>query len=143
MQQRSVSEQPAARLILLAAGSVAVGVHAGLAPEHLDEWPPLGALFIAAAIIAAAAVTAVGLRPADSRLTWGLLLVLAGLVGAYLLTRLVALPPVDPDRESLDTIGVVTVAAELAGVIAALRLLHAPPTPAAGSRTALSQGGTQ
>jgi hypothetical protein len=71
----------------------------------------------------------------------GLLLVLAGLVGAYLLARLVALPPLDPDREPFDTVGVLTVAAELAGVVAALRLLL--PPSAAGSRTALSQGGTQ
>jgi hypothetical protein len=141
MQERSVPDRQAARLILLAAGSVAVGVHAGLAPEHLREWAPLGASFIAAAVIAAAAVTAVALRPRDAGATCGLLLVLAGLVGAYLLTRLVALPPLDPERESLETVGLVTVAAELAGVVAGLHLLL--PTPAARSRTALNQGGTQ
>ena len=116
--------------LLLAAGSVAAGVHAGLAPEHLHEWAPLGASFIASAVVAGALATAVALRP---DLMWPvrtLVLVLAGLVGAYVLTRIVALPPLDPDREPLDTIGLVTVAAELAGVLAGLRLV-------------LSQGGNR
>jgi hypothetical protein len=129
------------RLVVLAAGSVAVGVHAGLAPEHLREWVPLGGSFIVAAAVTAAAVIALTLRPHDVRPTIALLLVLGGLVGAYLLTRLTALPPLDPDREPFDTVGLVTVAAEIAGIAAGLRLLL--PAPATGSRTLLSQGGTQ
>jgi hypothetical protein len=57
MQERSVPGRPLSRLILLAAGSVAVGVHAGLAPEHLHEWAPLGGSFIAAAAVTTTAVT--------------------------------------------------------------------------------------
>jgi hypothetical protein len=111
------------RILLVAAGSVAVGVHAGLAPDHLHEWAPLGASFVAAAAVSTLAVTAVALRPADVWPTRALLVVLAGLASAYVLTRLVALPPLDPDREELDLTGVVTVAVELAGVLAGLRLV--------------------
>ena len=38
--------------MLVAAAGVSVGVHAALAPEHLREWPPLGAAFVAAAAAA-------------------------------------------------------------------------------------------
>ena len=109
--------------LLLAAGSVAAGVHAGLAPEHLREWAPLGASFVAAAVVAGSLATAVALRPDRIWPARTLVLVLTGLVSAYLLTRIMALPPLDPDRESLDTIGLVTVAAEFAGVAAGLRLV--------------------
>src|SRR5437016_1825923 len=46
------------RTLLLLAGAVSAGVHAGLAPEHLHEWPPLRAAFVAAAaaVLSAAVV---------------------------------------------------------------------------------------
>lgn len=116
--------------LLLASGSVAAGVHAGLAPEHLHEWAPLGASFVAAAVVAGGLATAVAVGPDRPWPAPTLVLVLTGLVGAYVLTRIMALPPLDPDRESLDTIGLVTVAAEFAGVAAGLRLV-------------LSQGGNR
>ena len=80
------------RTVLLLAGAVSAGVHAGLAHEHLHEWPPriLGAL-------------------------------LGSLVVAYALTRLAALPPLDPDREQLDLLGVCTRVVEAAGLVAAVR----------------------
>jgi hypothetical protein len=142
MHRRLNTDRRATRAMLLGAGSVAVGVHAGLAPEHLHEWAPLGASFIAAAVITAAAVAAVALRPKDPQPTQLLTVVLAGLVVAYLLTRLVALPPLDPDREPFDSIGLATVTAELAGLAAGLRLLSRPTTTA---RTpfVLGQGGNR
>jgi hypothetical protein len=129
------------RILLVAAGSVAVGVHAGLAPDHLDEWAPLGASFVAAAALSGLAVVAVSLRPADVWPARALVVVLAGLAGAYVLTRLVALPPLDPDRESLDLTGAITVAVELGGVLAGLHLtgtthVHRP-------RLSLDQGGNR
>jgi hypothetical protein len=44
---------------LIGAGAVGAGVHAAIAPEHLHEWAPLGASFVAVAVILAAAVAAV------------------------------------------------------------------------------------
>jgi len=109
------------RTVLLLAGAVSVGVHAGLAPEHLHEWPPLGAAFVAAAAAAALSVAALVLRPASLWPPRILGALLGGLVVAYALTRLAALPPLDPDREPLDLLGVCTCAAEAAGLVAALR----------------------
>jgi drug/metabolite transporter (DMT)-like permease len=108
--------------LLVLAGAVSAGVHAGLAPEHLQEWPPLGAAFVAAAAAAALAVVALVLRPASPWPPRTLGAILGGLVVAYALTRLAALPPLDPDRESLDLVGVCTTAVEALGVAAAVRL---------------------
>jgi len=129
------------RVLLVAAGAVAVGVHAGLAPDHLHEWALLGASFIVAAAVSGVGVTAVLVRPKDRRTTRALVVVLAGLASAYVLTRLAALPPLDPDREAFDTTGLVTVAAELLGAFAGLRLrgsaAHGTP------RLTLEQGGSR
>jgi heme A synthase len=55
------------RIALLVAGSVGAGVHAGLAPEHLHEWLPLGIAFVASAAVLAAAVVVLAVRPDDTR----------------------------------------------------------------------------
>jgi hypothetical protein len=108
--------------VVLVAGSVAAGVHAGLAPEHLNEWPPLGAAFVAAAVAAGAAVAAIALRPAAIAPLRALAVLLAALVAGYASTRLLALPPLDPEREPLDRLGVVTTSVEALGLLLALHL---------------------
>jgi hypothetical protein len=108
--------------LLVLAGAVSAGVHAGLAPEHLHEWPPLGAAFAVAAAAAALAVVALVLRPASAWPPRILGALLGGLVVAYALTRLAALPPLDPEREALDLVGVCTCAFEALGAGAAVRL---------------------
>lgn len=107
---------------VLLAGSVAAGVHAGLAPEHLREWPPLGAAFVIAAVAAGAAAAALAVRPAEALPLRALGVLLAALVAGYVCTRLAALPPLDPERESLDSLGVVTACIETLGVLLALHL---------------------
>src|ERR671924_53433 len=86
-----------ATTFLVVVGAVSAGVHAGLAPQHLREWLPLGASFVAAAAAAAAGVVALAFRPASLR-------------------------PLDPDREPLDVLGVCTSALEAAGLVAAVGL---------------------
>jgi hypothetical protein len=111
------------RMLLLVAGAVALGVHAGLAPEHLEEWAPLGACFVAAAVAAAGGVSvlAVG-RGYCGPAAAALALLFAVLVVGYIATRVAALPPLDPEREPFDSLGVVTTAVEAAGLVAAVRL---------------------
>lgn len=108
--------------LVLVAGSVAAGVHAGLAPEHLREWPPLGAAFVAVAVTAGVAVAAIALRPAATLPVRALGVLLAALVAGYASTRLLALPPLDPEREPLDRLGVVTTSVEALGLLLALHL---------------------
>jgi hypothetical protein len=118
----TVARAPTATTSLVVAGAVSAGVHAGLAPEHLHEWPPLGAAFIAAAAAVACAVVALVLHPRPlwpARLLGGLL---GSIVVAYILTRLVPLPPLDPEREPLDALGAWTSAVEAAGLLVAINL---------------------
>ena len=83
---------------LIGAGALGAGVHAAIAPEHLREWVPLGASFVAVAVLLAAVAT------------------------GYLVTRLVAVPPLDPERESFDTLGICTSAVEVFGVVLAVHI---------------------
>jgi hypothetical protein len=126
-----------ARTGLLVAAAISIGVHVGLAPEHLDEWLPLGISFVLAAAAVSLAVAAFAVHPDDRRASSALALLLAGLVVAYLATRLAALPPLDPDREPFDLLGLATVAAEACGALLAVALLRSP------LRTTPSQGGTR
>jgi hypothetical protein len=111
------------RIILVGAGAIAVGVHAGLAPDELEEWAPLGVSFVLAAIALAGAVAVLTVgRNHCEQAAAALALLFVGLVVGYVATRLVALPPLDPDREPLDPLGVATTLIEAAGLVAALRL---------------------
>jgi apolipoprotein N-acyltransferase len=107
---------------LIGAGSVGAGVHAAIAPEHLREWAPLGASFVAVAIVLAVAVAAVALRPDEPRSVSALAALLAVVAVAYVATRLVALPPLDPEREPFDALGICTSAAEALGVLVAIHV---------------------
>ena len=104
---------------LVVAGAVGAGVHAALAPEHLREWAPHGTSFLAAAVVLGVAVAALALRPADVRAARTVGLVLATLVAGYVATRLAAVPPLDPDREPFDALGICTTAIEAAGLLLA------------------------
>jgi hypothetical protein len=110
---------------LIGAGAVGAGVHAAIAPEHLREWAPLGASFVAVALLFATAVAALALRPGDRRPVTALGALLATVAGGYVVTRLVAIPPLDPERESFDTLGICTSAIEVLGLVLAVHITHA------------------
>lgn len=110
---------------LIGAGAVGAGVHAAIAPEHLREWAPLGSSFVAVAILLAAAVAALVLRPEDRRPVAALGALLATVAGGYFITRLIAIPPLDPERESFDTLGICTTAIEVLGLVLAVHI-HTP-----------------
>lgn len=104
---------------LVVAGAAGAAVHAVLAPEHLREWAPLGASFAAGAAVLAVGVVALALRPSDRRIAGAVAFVLAVFVAGYVTTRLTALPPLDPDREAFDVLGICTTAIEAAGLLVA------------------------
>jgi hypothetical protein len=123
------------RVVLLVSAALSVGIHAALAPEHLHEWAPLGASFVAAAAVVSGVLVVHTLRPGDRRPVLALALVLGGLIAAYTATRLAALPPLDPDRESPDALGLGTCAVEALGVSAALRIAGTHPFATSLHRT--------
>jgi hypothetical protein len=107
---------------LTGAGAVGAGVHAAIAPEHLREWMPLGVSFVAVAVLLAGAVAAVVIRRADRRPVAALSVLLAAVATGYLVTRLAAVPPLDPERESFDTLGTCTSLVEVFGVVLAVHI---------------------
>jgi hypothetical protein len=54
--------------LLALAVTFSAGIHAALVPEHLNEMPPLGYAFIAAALIGGLIACALVSRPDDRRL---------------------------------------------------------------------------
>jgi 4-amino-4-deoxy-L-arabinose transferase-like glycosyltransferase len=113
---------PLELLCLIAAGAVSAGVHAAIAPAHLHEWLPLGASFFAVAALLAAIVAALAMRPFEVRLVGALGALLAAVAAAYLATRLTAIPPLDPEREPFDSLGVGTSLIEVLGAAVAIHI---------------------
>jgi hypothetical protein len=107
---------------VIGAGAVGAGVHAAMAPEHLREWAPLGASFVVVAVLFAAAVAALALRPNDRGPVAVVGALLATVAVGYVVTRLVAIPPLDPERESFDTLGICTSAIEVFGLVIAVHI---------------------
>ena len=124
-------------LCLIGAGAVGAGVHAAIAPAHVREWVPLGASFVVVAILLAAAIAALAIRPDEPRFVVALAALLGTVAAAYVATRLVALPPLDPEREPFDTLGISTSAIEALGALGALHIRR----PRRRLSPALSPGG--
>jgi hypothetical protein len=91
-------------------------------PAHLQEEPRLGVAFLGAVVLLLSALVAVSLRPTDRRVLAGAALLLFGLALAYLATRTIGIPILDPEREAVDAVGVLTTSIEIAGVAFALWL---------------------
>ena len=119
---------PTAILVVLAA-AVSAGIHAGLVPEHLGEMPLLGVSFIFATLALLAIGAAVAIRP-EAQLPASLAaLLFAGLILAYVASRTTGLPVLEPEPEPVDAIGIVTVAVQLVGALAALWLIRTEGSP--------------
>jgi hypothetical protein len=119
---RSAREGAFGSTVVVFACAASAGAHAGLVPAHLQEEPRLGVAFLVAVALLLSALIAVSLRPTDRRVLAGAALVLFGLALAYLATRTIGIPVLDPEREAVDTVGVLTTSIEIAGVAFALWL---------------------
>jgi hypothetical protein len=92
---------------------------------HLHDLLVVQAAFVAAA----AGLPVVGAALAVSRSAWPPRVAAAlflGLIGAYVLTRAVAIPGLDGTPEPVDTLGVATKLVELVGILAAVWLVAGP-----------------
>ena len=125
-------------ILVVLAAAVSAGIHAGLVPEHLGEMPLLGVSFIFAVLVLLAIGAAVAIRP-EAQLPASLAAFLfAGLILAYVASRTTGLPVLEPEPERVDAIGIVTVAVQLVGLLAALWL-----TRTAGRQRSLVGGTPQ
>ena len=110
----------------LAAVALAVSgaVHIPVIPMHLQEAPYIGCLFIALTVVCF--VLAGVVLVVDSVAVWAVSGVVTALaVGAYVLSRSVALPQIGDDVGNwLEPLGVAAIAAEAATVILSLLALR-------------------
>jgi hypothetical protein len=109
-----------ARQLLVLACAASAGVHAVLAPEHWRESAISGAAFAASAVALAACAVALDRLPRGRLPVTGAAVLLAGLLGAYFLTRFTAMPPLADHVEPVDAVGAVTKLVEAAGLALAV-----------------------
>lgn len=124
--------------LLAMAVMFSAGIHAALVPEHLEEMPPLGYLFIVAAAIGAAIACGLVTRRDDVRIQLLAVLFLAGQVLAWVLFVTVHVPGFSGTPEGIETIALVSKAVELIGIS-----IGAPLLLAAAGRSLSSVGGSE
>lgn len=112
------------RWVLAGAAAAAAAAHVPVIAPHLDEAPYMGVLFVV--LTAACSVLAVAALVRDARPVYALAALTCGLaVAGYAATRLVAFPELGDDVGNwLEPLGVVSVAAELVVVAAAVSALR-------------------
>ena len=111
-----------ARNVVLMACAASAGVHAGLVPSHLAENVWLGIAFMGAVGLLLALTVSLARTGEPRRRAGPAAVLLAVLVVAYSLSRTVGLTPLEEHVEPVDALGVLTQAAQVAGLIAALFL---------------------
>lgn len=121
-----------ARIVLVTSAVVAAVAHVPVTPGHLREAPYLGVLFV---LMTAACLGLAGAALMSQRAA--VLVAFAAVCSAaivgYVLTRLVAFPEIADDVGNwLEPFGIVSVLAETAVVIAAVRLLRSGDGSAEG-----------
>jgi hypothetical protein len=109
--------------LLALAVTFSAGIHAALAPEHLKEMPPLGYAFIAAAAIGGAIAWALVARPNDRRILALAALFCVGQIVTWALFVTVHVPGFSGTPEPVETIALVSKAAELIAIVLAFPLL--------------------
>lgn len=112
--------------LLALAVTFSAGIHAALAPEHLDELPQLGYAFIAAAVIGGLLAWRLVSRPHDRRLPLLAAAFCLGQIGAWALFVTLPVPGFAGTPESIETIALVSKAFEALGVLLALSLITFP-----------------
>jgi hypothetical protein len=108
--------------LLALAVTFSAGIHAALVPEHLKEMPPLGYAFIVAAAVGGAIALALIMRPSDRRIPLLAGLFCMGQIVAWGMFVTIQVPLFSGTPEPIETIALVSKAAELVGLGFALRL---------------------
>ena len=112
--------------IVILACAVSAGIHAALAPEHLDEGAGAGFGFAAAAVALSGLVSWLTWRPASRSALAVAAATFVGLLGSYALATTTGLPVLHPDPEPVDGLALATKAIEAVGLLTATSLLWRP-----------------
>jgi hypothetical protein len=124
-------------MIVVYACAASAGIHAAIVPEHLREEPRLGVAFIVTVLVLIATGTRMWARPTSGSVAWISVLVLGGLIAAYIATRTTGIPLLAPDPEAFDPVGVTAGCIELLGLVCALWLTQPRRRP--GRRPVLEE----
>jgi peptidoglycan/LPS O-acetylase OafA/YrhL len=108
-----------AKNVVIAACAASAGAHAALVPEHLREEPRLGVAFILATVALAVLAIALTLN-ADRYAVPATALLMAALIGAYVLAVTDGIPWLSPEPEGVDAVALATKAVEALGLIFAV-----------------------
>ena len=129
MTSSPTTRQRGLRWLLVAAALVAAVAHVPVTPEHLEEAPYMGVLFVLLTLACLGLSTVVAVRGAP--LEYAAAGVVCGLaVVGYVATRLVAFPQLADDVGNwFEPLGVVSVLSELVVVACAVTALRRAPRP--------------
>ena len=111
------------RDLVIVSCAISAGVHAALAPAHVEEGAGAAAAFAVSAVLLACFSIALTRRVSAPALAGAAIVLTASLAG-YALAVTSGLPIVHPEPESVDVLAVVTKAVELVGLVSALALLR-------------------
>jgi hypothetical protein len=111
------------RDLLILACAVSAGVHAALAPAHLEQGAPAGLPFGAAAALLAGLAVVLTRDPSTGTAA-AAAVAFAGMLAAYGLAVTSGLPLVHADPEPVTGLGLFTKAVEACGLVAAVRLIR-------------------
>ena len=115
------------RDVVILACAISAGINGALAPPHFDEGTGAGVGFLASTVLLAAIAIALTVRPAGALPLVGAALVLAGLLGSYVLATTSGFPVLHPEPEPVDGLALATKAIETVGLVTALSLLRRRP----------------
>ena len=119
-----INQLPTARVdAVIVSCAISAGIHGALVPEHLEEGAGPGGGFVAATVLLAALVVALTWEPASRVVFAATAVVLAGLIGSYVLAVTTGVPLLHPEVEPVDGLALVTKAIEVAGLGAVISLL--------------------
>lgn len=111
--------------VVIVACAISAGIHAALAREHFRETALAGAGFVVAALLLAALALVLTRRPTEATLA-AAALVLAGLIGSYVLAVTTGIPVLHPDVDPVEGLAVLTKVVEALGLVAAAAGLRRP-----------------
>lgn len=121
-----MNETTLTRNVLIVVCAVSAGVHAALAPAHVEESPVLGGGFVIAAGALVAVAFWLSTHPRlDVVVIDAAMVLLAGLIIAYVVSRTAGLPVGGEGVERVDVTGAVTQVLQLVGLGAALAIRRA------------------
>jgi hypothetical protein len=110
--------------VVILACAISAGIHAALVPEHWDETKGAGVGFAVSALLLAALMVVLTLRPASRLALAGAALVFIGLVISYVLAVTTGVPVLHPEVEPVEGLAIFTKLVEVVGLAAALSLLR-------------------